>query len=282
MNSLISKTPQVQIATASKALVDKLLSMNTRNRTQKKSHYARISKEISDGKFFITASGIGVSQDGVLLDGQHRLMAIREAGYPPVKFVLATGLAAESQLVIDRHIKRTLNDALTLHMNITVSSHMVALANCLFNVGATKGKDVEFSNANGSMQDSVAAGFMADYGELAASVISATGSARAPVAAAVFMYAIHKPDTAMEFARDVAKGVNLAEDHPAYRLRLAMARLKNAAGASGRMEMFKLTAAACMAHSNGRTLKLLKTADSWSESKWKWAIQGASIFEGVE
>jgi hypothetical protein len=283
MNALISQNPQVSIVTASKTLVDKLLAMNTNNRSTKKPHIQRMSHEIIDGKFYLTASGVGVSKTGVLLDGQHRLMAMKDAGYPPVKFVLATGLEEESQLVVDRHAKRTLNDALTLHMNITVSGHMVALANCLHFVNGARKQSQPFASASsGGLQDSIIARFMVDHAELAAQVVTATGQARASVTAAIFVYALHKPEEAMEFARDVAKGVNLSEDHPAYRLRAATTRLRSAAGASGRMEIFKLAAAACMAHSNGRTLKLLRTADSWSESRWKWAIHGESIFDQVD
>lgn len=283
MKALISTTPQVEIVTASKALVDKLLSMNTRNRLVKKSHVERITREIKDGKFFLTASGIGVSKTGVVLDGQHRLLAIKKAGYPPVKFVLTTGLEDESQIAVDRHAKRSLSDALTLHMNITVSGHMVALANSLhFAGGATKQSRPFAAAGSGGLQDSIMARFMADHSELAAKVVTVTGQTRASVAAAIFVYALHRPDEAMEFARDVAKGANLSEDHPAYRLRSALTRFKASNNAHGRMEVFKLAAAACMAHSNGRTLKLLRAADSWAESRWKWAISGDSIFDTEE
>ena len=276
---LKSTTPQVHIITVNKDIVDALLALNVKNRVVKKEHLKGLTQDIKSSRFFLTASGVGVSKSGVLLDGQHRLLAIKAAGYPPVQIVLAVGLEEESQMVVDRHAKRSLSDALSLHMDAKISSHMVALANALRALGATKKPSCEFVFSPGSAGDSMIADFMADHAKLAFDVVAATSSARASVCAAIFVYALHKPDEAFEFARDVAKGINLMEDHPAYRLRMAIDRLKNATGASARMELFKLAASACMAHSNRRTLKSLKPSSSWAEARWNWAIEGASLFE---
>lgn len=280
MNSLHSTTPQVQVVTASKNLVDKLLSMNTKNRKPKDAHIRQLATDIQNGNFQLTASGIGVSDTGILLDGQNRLMAIRMAGYPPVKFVLATGLKEESQKVVDRHSKRSLSDALTMHMNITVSNAMVALGAALYYFSATKKPDNPFTfGKSGGLSDSLMAEFMAEHGDLAAEVVCASGSARAPVMTAFFVYALHKKEMALEFAREVHKGANLPEDSPAYRLRASINRMKRATDAAGRMELFKLSASACMAHSSGRQMKLLRPADSWTNCGWQWAISGESIFD---
>ena len=279
MNSLISSTAQVSIVTASKNLIDKLISMNTRNRVPKGGQINKLAHDIKSGNWELTASGIGVSKTGVLLDGQNRLMAIREAGYPPIKFVLATGLEDSSQRVVDRHAKRSLSDALTMFMNITVSSQMVALANVLYGLGITKGKSEPFIFARGGLSDSEAANFMVSYSDLAHEIVGTAVGCRAPVAAAMFVYALHNHDQALEFARDVAKGINLSEDHPAYRLRLSMERLKSSNDASARMELVKLAANACINHSIGKNIKLLKAAESWENSRWKWAITGKDIFD---
>lgn len=282
MNALISQTPQAQIVTAGKALVDKLLAMNTRNRKHKSAHIKAMAHEINAGQFWLTGSGIGVSKTGVLLDGQNRLMAIKAAGYAPVQFVLVTGLEDESQRAVDRHARRSLSDALTMHMNMTVSTQMVALANALHAFGATRGKTSPFvstTQGNSPLTDSVAADFMAEHGALAADLVKATNGVKAPVMAAIFVYAIHRHDDAMQFARDVSKGINLAEDHPAYRLRSAIERLKRANDSAGRTEIFKIAANACITHSKGATVKQLKPVESWESAPWKWAISGTSIFD---
>ena len=269
--SLISLTPKAAIVTASKELVDELLAMNTRNRTPKSSNIARITSDIESGNFFLTASGIGVSKTGVLLDGQNRLFSIKKAGYPAVQFVLLTGLEDASQRVVDRHAKRSLSDALTMCMNVTVTTHMVALANAIRDFGLAVGKDVpfQFIRAAGRMTDTEVVDFISEYGELAHEVASTSGYVRAPAMACLFVYALHDREKAIAFCRDIHKGVGLHEDHPAYRLRNAINRMKKMNDASGRMELVKLTASAICAHSRGRDVKQLKGSDSWSNAPWK-------------
>jgi hypothetical protein len=283
MPPLVTKSPAAHIVTATKQLVDALLSMNTRNRRPKESHISRLATDCEDGNFLLTASGIGVSSTGVLLDGQNRLMAIREAGYPPVQFVLVTGLEDESQRVVDRHAKRSLSDALTIYMNITVSSHMVALANALADFGATRGISVPFTyrdrGAKGTITDSKLGDFMSEHGDLTARIVSTTKGAKAPVMAAIWVYAYHHEDGAMDFARQVATGAGISEDSPAYRLRAAIFRMRSSNGAAGRMELFKLAVTACIHHHHEREVKLLRAADSWEGSRWKWRIKGGSIFD---
>lgn len=276
MNNLVTLTPQVQIVTTTKKLVDSLLAMNTRNRSPKVSHINRLAADVESGQFLLTASGIGVSNTGVLLDGQNRLMAIRQAGYPPCKLVLVTGLDDDSQRVVDRHSKRSLGDALTLHMNITISGHMVALANAVHAFGASKGKYEKFvfsgRGVGTQLSDGAAAHVMAEHGDLIAEVVSASGGARASVMAALFVYAYHDHDRAIEFCHDVNKGVNLQEDHPAYRLRGSIDRLKKQSDAIGRMELFKTAVSAVICHATGRTTKMLKASESWANAPWKWSI----------
>jgi hypothetical protein len=282
MPALVSKDPSAHIVTATKPLVDALLAMNTHNRRPKNTHIDRLALDCSEGSFLLTASGVGVSKTGILLDGQNRLMAIRKSGYPPVQFTLVTGLDEESQRVVDRHARRSLSDSLTIYMNVTVSTRMVALVNTLYEFGATCGISKPFvfqrGSSNPGLTDSHMALFMANHGDLTASVVSETKGARASVMAAIWVYAYHHHDSAMEFARQVATGVELSEDSPAYRLRTALQRLKNSQGASGRMELFKISAAACMAHYHNRKMQLLRPAESWAGSKWKWKIEGESIF----
>lgn len=279
MNALISDMPHVSIVTASKNLVEKLLSMNTRNRKAKLSNINRLADDVQTGNFMLTASGIGVSKTGVLLDGQNRLIAIKKAGYPPVQFVLAIGLDDASQRVVDRHAKRSLSDILSMHMNLTISAHMVALANALSFFNATRKPNIPFVfQSSGSLSDSRLADFMADYNNLAMDIVVSSGHARAPVLAALFVYALHDRDRAIEFARDIAKGLNLSEDHPAYRLRAAINRLKKATDSTGRMELFKLAASACIKHSQGKTSKQLQAVDSWESAKWDWLIGSDDIF----
>lgn len=278
MQSLISKTPQVTIATASRALVDKLLEMNTENRPKRDGGIGKLVKDIEAGKFFLTASGIGVSKEGVLLDGQNRLLAIKKSGYPPVKFVLAIGLEKESQRVVDRHSRRNLAEALSMHMGKIISMQVVAMVNAVHAFSATRQGNFGIVKAS-NLTDSDIEDFIVEYCDLAKEVVSSAQGVRAPVQAAIFVYALHHKEKALEFARQVSKGIEISEDSPAFRLRESMERLKRATDGPGRMELFKRTANACINHSRGESVKSLRAADSWNGAKWNWAISGKDIFD---
>ncbi|MBQ1777739.1 MAG: hypothetical protein IIZ93_06210 [Acidaminococcaceae bacterium] len=64
-----------------------LLEKNHYNRPINKIKVARIINDIKTGNFELTHQPIGIDEDGVLVDGQHRLTAIVECGIPVDMFV---------------------------------------------------------------------------------------------------------------------------------------------------------------------------------------------------
>lgn len=109
------------IATMSKQLVDALLSMNTSNRPIKEPVVDRYASDISKGHWRLTNQGIGVSADGVLIDGQHRLLALKKCGYPPVECVIVRGISADAQRVVDQHAKRSARDIFRLSFDLKIA-----------------------------------------------------------------------------------------------------------------------------------------------------------------
>ena len=231
-----------------------------------------MAKDMAAGRFFLTGQGITVSKCGVLLDGQNRLLAMSKAGYPPVKFILLTGGEMESQVVIDRGAKRSLADSLRMYMNITISTRMVAVARALNEHQLTVGKDALFGVTK-QLSDSEVATFLSQNSKLTFDVLAESGNVRTAVAAALYVYAYHEPEKAFELCRQIHKGIGLDEDSPAYRLRLAIDRLKSSNTSRGRLELVRLTVSAILAHSSGRKLKQLKGSDSWASAPFKWSIQ---------
>jgi len=272
MNQLITSRESVQIVTSTMKLVDALLRMNTRNRKVNPSHIKTLSEDLQDDKFLLTGASVVVSSCGVLIDGQHRLMAIRDAGYPPVKFVLLTGAPLESQMVYDRHNRRNLAAALTLHMNITVSTRMVALVQALHAHSLAQNKDTKFTVGRKQLTDSQVALFLAEDSELIHSVVSECSELRAPISAAIYVYCKHDKDLGFEFARQVSKGLNLNDTSPAYRLRNAIDRFRKSNGAQARSELVQLTVTAIVNHAKGKSCSMLKRSESWVEAPFKWSI----------
>jgi hypothetical protein len=86
---------------------------NTKNRPIRSSVVDRFVREITSGAFQLTHQGIAFDEAGVLLDGQHRLMATVQAGMS-VEMMVTTGLPAKSQVAMDDGTRRNFADALRL------------------------------------------------------------------------------------------------------------------------------------------------------------------------
>lgn len=123
--------PTAEIRTATKQLVDALLSMNTSNRPIKPRVVEKYARDIKTGKWVLTNQGIGVSESGILIDGQHRLEAIKACGYPPVTILIVTGLSDDCKLAVDQHAKRSARDMLQFAFDYRVSNSAPAIATAL-------------------------------------------------------------------------------------------------------------------------------------------------------
>ena len=90
----------------------KLLEHNTDNYRMSLSNSTleNLVYELTHGQWKATTQGIGFDTNGVLVDGQHRLMAIQKSGITVDKQLVCYGLEPESKLKIDVGKKRTLSD----------------------------------------------------------------------------------------------------------------------------------------------------------------------------
>jgi hypothetical protein len=90
---------------------EKLLGRNTINRSVRSRRVDQYAKQIKDGQWRVTGEAIKVANDGTLLDGQHRLLAVIKAGIP-AEFFVVDGLDPEVFKVLDSGLSRTNGDAL--------------------------------------------------------------------------------------------------------------------------------------------------------------------------
>ena len=89
----------------------KLLELNTDNRTLTQSWVDTLAGAITRGEWLCTHQGIAISKDNVILDGQHRLWAIVQAGIS-VPLMVATNVDKETFALLDIGKKRTMHDIL--------------------------------------------------------------------------------------------------------------------------------------------------------------------------
>lgn len=250
--------PAVYIVIATPQLVEWLLSMNTHNRQPRMWHIRALARDMLACAFLLTNQGVGVGRNGVLLDGQNRLLAMREANYPPVQFVLVLGLEPEAQFAVDRGLVRTLRDMFCLMLNKTVRNSVIAATRVLLSV-----RDQLVVSQDRPTLREMADKLDAVHEPLTAVLEAAGSSQRAPVLAALVDYATHHDlEAAIDLATQIRTGERLAQDDPAYRLRAILAEVSGGGGAVAQ-RLYRQTVSACIAHANGRKVRMLREATSW-------------------
>lgn len=256
------KEQKAHIVKADKKLVDWLMSMNTNNRHARKTHVAWIEEAIKNKEFVLTGHGITVSKSGVLLDGQHRLKAIINAGYPPVDLLIVTGLDKNSQMYVDQHAKRTMADMLRLTLDKTISNQMASVVGFLMKLREDDGmfrSGVKIRPSVQAFHDK-----MSECMEDLSAIIDAAGErVRTGALAALYDYYMkYNKDKAIEFAIQVRDGEMLKKTDPAYKLRQYLSTHTNLGGSQA-LETYRHAVTACLAHSQGRKIEQFKPSNSW-------------------
>ena len=113
-HTLIRPKEYSEIVVMTKALVDALIEMDTHNRNKKPTVVKAYTEAMKEGKWFCHNQGIGVTRDGFVLDGGHRLDGMRGANYPRIKMNLVLGIDPQAQPYVDQHAKRSMADIFKL------------------------------------------------------------------------------------------------------------------------------------------------------------------------
>jgi hypothetical protein len=215
MNNNTTK-PHAEIKTATKQLVDSLLAMNINNRNLKKSVINRYRSDIQKGNWKLTNQGIGVSVDSTLIDGQHRLHAIKECDYPPIPLLIVYGLDADSQIAVDAHAKRSARDMLLFAFGARVSKQAPSIGNVILRSCST------WSSIFSNHDLMVCVSEYTDEIELAVSVPKSGNFYSAPIMAAIVLELKKNPenkDKVIEFIQRVETGEMLDKTMPEFHLR---------------------------------------------------------------
>lgn len=104
-----------------------LREFNRINRSISIDRAIRYAEDIERGKWITTHQGIAFDEDGVLIDGAHRLAAITMAGLP-VRLLVTRGLPKEARFVIDQGKPRSVVDAISLDGGTSIRADVVSMA----------------------------------------------------------------------------------------------------------------------------------------------------------
>ena len=245
-----------QIKTSTKILVDSLLERNTSNRKVRRSVVDAYKKDIADGRWFLTNQGIGIDWNGVLVDGQHRLLAIQESNYPALPLLIVSGLDPEVKNVIDQHAKRSIRDTWRLVLDTDVSIVAPAICGVIYKSRTSWGaKYTPFQ-----LKD-----ILDEYFEEIEFVIRSINNSRAlaaPYLAACVVIAKERPNDQKKikvFLDRVIGGENLNKKMPEFHMRnLVIDSKATSAGAQVQMERFLKTHRALIASIDDREMLQLR------------------------
>lgn len=101
----------VSIERITPEIAEKMLMVNISNRDPKRE---AIADAILRGQWKLNGATIAFDTNGVLRDGQNRLMACIKAG-KPIDTVVVRGVEPKAQITMDTGVKRSLNDYLKLN-----------------------------------------------------------------------------------------------------------------------------------------------------------------------
>lgn len=252
------------IVKASKKIVDYLLSLNINNRTIKKEHTKWLVASIKKGEFVFTGNAIGVSTKGALTDGQHRLTAIREAGYPPVELLVVTGLDDKAMIYIDQNARRSIADMLRIVLDRPISSKVAALVN--LHIKLKEDDEEGFVIQRNRRPDLEAVVENTDeHGVFLTKLIGVLGQyKRAAIATAIFhLSQKYDQDAALDFARMLGgDGDDLEKSDPAFHVRSWIKRY-GTHGRGDQLTEYRIMVTALVAFANGKKLDKLLPSDSW-------------------
>ena len=107
----MNKEIRHELVTITPDIAREFLSHNTDNRNIRKAAIRTYADDMENGRWLLTTDAIGFDKNGVLLNGQHRLLACIEAGVPFQSFV-DYGLDTASFNAIDNGVSRTASDGM--------------------------------------------------------------------------------------------------------------------------------------------------------------------------
>ena len=240
-----------------KERVDSLIACNTENRNLRSKVVDSYARDMTAGNWQTTHQGIAVSKCGRVIDGQHRLYALKKAGYPPIKMLLVSGLAFEVQKHVDQQAKRSVRDALKITFDANFAYFAPSIVRALIYA--------ENGGAHATPTISEIAEKIEEYMDEIESITSFVKSSKFFIASqlAGFVRVMKdcpdRKEDILEFMAKVNDGAMLSKQEPAFHLRsFTINSASRKGGGSARKEFYNKTVKATIAHLEGKTIGVLR------------------------
>jgi len=220
-NAIVTEWETVTPETAAK-----WLQKNVGNRPVNHRHVAKLSADITAGRFQQTHQGIAFDKNGFLIDGQHRLLAIVNAN-SSVELLVSRGAPTRIREVIDTGFGRGVAHILAMRFGLdaTQSKRASAIIHCMVGM---------FGNARNKIPTEEAMNLYASYSEGISWAFQfcqslSGGGVPTPVLASLVWAHKHAPEACNYIAEKFRKPSNLPDGSPILALHSAVYKT-NASG----------------------------------------------------
>jgi hypothetical protein len=254
---LITSELRSSVLKVTPELAARLLELNTHNRTPQERSIDAYTSMMLEGLWFDGVADVAISSDGVIVNGQHVLLAVVRSGVPVVVTV-KTGLHPDSFSAYDGHSRRTAAQALQ-HAHDTKSAASAAAIIRRAAMVAKGSSAVQVPTpmlsaaylANAEMWDTITT-----HADAVRRVGKRCGIALPPAAVGAFLWCtmqVDELDAGFAFAMAVADDAGHATGQPATTLRRWMGNFHRGGGSTLLVE-HAAWVRAWNAHIEGRTL----------------------------
>lgn len=230
------------------------LNANTHNRAVRPKRVALYVREILAGRFLCTHQGIAFFEDGALADGQHRLLAIMQAGVA-VEMQVTRELPKGAADLIDGQKGRTLADHLRLNHGVEHAQWISAVVREIIALAAPSA--IGCPTTPHQAQDILAL-YGREIADVRTRIWEYVPGRRAAVAAVLAFAAASYPAEVAAFAAALGSGEALSRGTPAFTLRNYLIARTGAKGGE-RAKLREWVANALYHHVNGNALTIVKS-----------------------
>lgn len=220
LTSALGRQFPISIELVTAKLAEEYLSTNTNNRKYRPKKIREYARYLKNGSFVFNGDPIRFDADGILLDGQHRLHAIKDTGIP-AELLVIRNLPASVMSTIDQGAPRSAIDIVELRSETAVVG--ISAATGIARMIMIWNGDSLASNSKQAVADYVESNVdtLVEYGRIARQFNNHIKGSVALVGLAVHVIteAGNKPADIATFLRSAALGEGLYRGDPAYALR---------------------------------------------------------------
>lgn len=217
----------IGVETISPKLAAEWLKANRLNRPVRQAHVNFLAREIEEGKWQLNGQAIIICENEDVLDGQHRLKAIIEAGVS-IKTLVIYGVKKEAFKTIDTGIVRTSSDALVVFFPGRGSLTCKTIGSAIPWCKALERKTCHVKTKTSNEQAIAYVNEHPSLWQCAAEVLAYPKDTRvisaAMATAAYEMFQRKDVEVARDFIRAVCTGEMIGKDDPEYILRTMLGR----------------------------------------------------------